>query len=202
MTTYLSDLEELHDIMDTLVFEDESTIFTEEHAIEVVETAFHLMEEFMNENPTAISEPNFHDNLLEEIKEIFYIQMEDHILDSDYIEDDMNDLLEDAFNIYITTFHPERSLKNDNDDDDDDKLSEIDEEETNIISLHSSLILLSLIKLYIMYLLTKRCSLYSNSTLVLIPAPIISNAYIEIFLLILLRLSICFNHVIDDVYEP
>ena len=45
MTTYLSDLEELHDIMDTLVFEDESTIFTEEHAIEVVETAFHLMEE-------------------------------------------------------------------------------------------------------------------------------------------------------------
>ena len=133
MTTYLSDLEELHDIMDTLVFEDESTIFTEEHAIEVVETAFHLMEEFMNENPTAISEPNFHDNLLEEIKEIFYIQMEDHILDSDYIEDDMNDLLEDAFNIYITTFHPERSLKNDNDDDDDDKLSEIDEEETNII---------------------------------------------------------------------
>jgi putative phage-type endonuclease len=132
MTTYLSDLEELHDIMDTLVFEDESTIFTEEHAIEVVETAFHLMEEFMNENPTAISEPNFHDNLLEEIKEIFYIQMEDHILDSDYIEDDMNDLLEDAFNIYITTFHPERSLKNDNDDD-DDKLSEIDEEETNII---------------------------------------------------------------------
>ena len=133
MTTYLSDLEELHDIMDTLVFEDESTIFTEEHAIEVVETAFHLMEEFMNENPTAISEPNFHDNLLEEIKEIFYIQMEDHILDSDYIGDDMNDLLEDAFNIYITTFHPERSLKNDNDDDDDDKLSEIDEEETNII---------------------------------------------------------------------
>jgi len=131
MTTYLSDLEELHDIMDTLVFEDEPTIFTQEHAIEVVETAFHLMEEFMSENPTAISEPNFHDILLEEIKEIFYIQMEDHILDSDYIEDDMNDLLEDAFNIYITTFHPERSLKNN--DDDDDKLSEIDEEETNII---------------------------------------------------------------------
>ena len=40
--------------------------------------------------------------------------MEDHIdnLDNgDDIEDDMNELLEDAFNIFITTFHPERSTE-------------------------------------------------------------------------------------------
>ena len=130
----LSDLEPLQDIMDTLVFEDEPNIFNEEHAVELVESALHLMEEFMKENPTAISEPNFHDILLEEIKEMFYVQMEDHILDSDYIEDDMNDLLEDAFNIYITTFHPERSLKNDDEEEDhDDEQSEIDEEEINVI---------------------------------------------------------------------
>lgn len=110
MTIYLDELEPLDDIADTLVFEEEPSLFTEEHAIELVETAFHLMEEFMNDNPTAISEPNFHDILLEEIKEMFYIQMEDHIMESDYIEHDMNDLLEDAFQIYITTFHPERSL--------------------------------------------------------------------------------------------
>ena len=132
--TNLLDLEPLQDIMDTLVFEDEPNIFNDEHAIELVETALHLMEEFMEENPTAISEPNFHDILLEEIKEMFYVQMEDHILDSDYIEDDMNDLLEDAFNIYITTFHPERSLKNNDEDDDQPECkSEIDQEEINII---------------------------------------------------------------------
>lgn len=112
MTTYILDLSPLEDISDTLVFEDEPSIFTENHAVELVETALHLMEEFMHENPTAISEPNFHDILLEEIKEMFYTQMEDHILDSEYIEDDMNDLLEYAFNIYVTTFHPERSVKN------------------------------------------------------------------------------------------
>ena len=111
----LSVLERLEDVMDTLAFEDEPNIFNEEYAVELVETALHIMEEFMKENPTAISEPNFHDILLEEIKEMFYVQMEDHILGSDYIEDDMNDLLEDAFNIYITTFHPERSLKNNDD---------------------------------------------------------------------------------------
>ena len=125
----LFDLEPLEDIMDTLVFEDEPSIFNDEYAIELVETALHLMEEFMIVNPTAITEPNFHDILLEEIKDFFYVQMEDHILDSEYIEDDMNELLEDAFNIYVTTFHPERSLKTNDDED----VYEADEEEINII---------------------------------------------------------------------
>jgi len=108
----LSDLEDLEDITDKLVFEDEPSIFTEEYAVEFVETALHLMDEYMNHNPTAISEPNFHEILLEDIKEIFYVQMEEHIDDlniGDDIEDDMNELLEDAFNIFISTFHPDKS---------------------------------------------------------------------------------------------
>jgi putative phage-type endonuclease len=135
MTTYIFDLEPLEDILETLVFEDEPSIFSEEHAIELVETAFHLMEEFMEENPTAISEPNFHEILLEEIKDMFYIQMEDYILDSDYIEDDMNDLLEDAFKIYISTFHPERSISNEvNEENEQEILSESNKEVFDIIS--------------------------------------------------------------------
>lgn len=130
MFTFIYDLEQLEDITNSLVFEDEPSIFSEEHAIELIETAFHLMEEYMAENPSAISEPDFNDTLLEEIKEIFYIQMEEDILASDYIEDDMNDLLEDAFNIYITTFHPERSIKN-NEDEDDENL-ENDEDESDL----------------------------------------------------------------------
>ena len=109
-----SELEDLKDILDTLIFEDEPTIFNDDNTLELIETAFHLMEEYMAENPTAITEPDFHETLLEEIKEIFYIQMEDNILESDYIEDDMNDLLEDAFNIFITTFYPERSITENN----------------------------------------------------------------------------------------
>lgn len=108
----LNDLEDLEDITDKLIFEDEPSIFTEEYAVEFVETALHLMDDYMNQYPTTISEPNFHDILLEDIKEIFYVQMEEEIdnLDNgDDIEDDMNDLLQDAFNIFITTFHPERS---------------------------------------------------------------------------------------------
>lgn len=133
MTTYIEDLESLEDIMDTIVFEHEPSIFSEDHAIELVETAFHLMEEYMSENPTIMSEPNFHDILLEEIKEMFYVQLEDHILENDYVEDDMNDLLEDAFNIYITTFHQERSINQNNDDDDDTNCQQLNEEEHNVI---------------------------------------------------------------------
>jgi putative phage-type endonuclease len=109
MTTYISDLEDLEDILNTLVFEDEPTIFTEEYTLDLYETAFKLMEEYIEENPKAMSEPNFNEILLEEIQEIFYIQLEDHILESDYIEDDLNDLLEDAFTIFINTFHPDKS---------------------------------------------------------------------------------------------
>jgi putative phage-type endonuclease len=108
----LNDLEDLEDITDKLIFEDEPSIFTQEYAVEFVETALHLMDDYMNQYPTTISEPNFHDILLEDIKELFYVQMEEEIdnLDNgDDIEDDMNDLLQDAFNIFITTFHPERS---------------------------------------------------------------------------------------------
>jgi len=110
--SYLEELEELEDITDTIAFEDEPSIFTEEYAVELVETALCLMDDYMEQNPTAISEPNFHYILLEDIKEIFYIQMEEQIDDLDYgddIEDDMNELLEVAFNIFITTFHTERT---------------------------------------------------------------------------------------------
>ncbi len=41
MTAFLSDIEPLDDILETLVFEEEPSIFLEEYAIELVETALH-----------------------------------------------------------------------------------------------------------------------------------------------------------------
>jgi putative phage-type endonuclease len=109
MFQYIHELEELEDILNTLVFEDEPTIFDEDNTLELMETALHLMEEYVIDNPSAISEPDFYEELLEEIQDIFYIQFEEEILRSDFVEDDLNELLEDALNIFITTFYPERS---------------------------------------------------------------------------------------------
>ena len=111
---FISDLIDLEDITYTLVFEDEPSIFTEDYAVELVETALHLMDEYVYCNPEVTEESEFCDILLEEIKDIFYIQLEDYIenktlfLDGEDVEDDMNEILEDALQIFITLFHQER----------------------------------------------------------------------------------------------
>ena len=96
---------ELIDITDTLVFEDEPSIFNEDTALDLIESALHLMEDYLNENPTAVSEPDFHETMLEEIQDIFALQFEDHT----NIEDDLNELLEEAFAIFINTYNIERT---------------------------------------------------------------------------------------------
>jgi len=135
---FLSDLEDLEDISNLLDFEDQPSIFTEEYAVELVETALHLMDEYILCNPHVISEPDFHDILLEEIKDIFYIQIEDYIegenlINSDDIEDDMNELLEDAFQIFITVFYPDKCIGMYNDDKKTGLEFKYDDEELAII---------------------------------------------------------------------
>ena len=108
----ISELEDLDNILENLVFDDEPSIFTEEYAVEFVETALYLMDDYINIDPHIISEPHFKEILLDEIKEIFSIQIEeqlDGLYFSNDIEDEMNDLLEDALEIFITTFYPTTS---------------------------------------------------------------------------------------------
>jgi putative phage-type endonuclease len=110
--TFLKDLHDLENILESLVFEDEiiENIFDDENnALELIESALYLMEDYVNENPTAISEPDFEEEFLEDIKELFYIQFEEEILENTWVEDDLNELLEEAFKIFIGTFYPERS---------------------------------------------------------------------------------------------
>jgi putative phage-type endonuclease len=111
---FINELDDLEDILNSLVFEDEPSIFNEEYSLELVETALHLMDKFVSENPTIISEPMFQDILLEEIKELFYIQFEDEIFENDDIEDDMNELLEKAIDIFTISFNIERSINQEN----------------------------------------------------------------------------------------
>lgn len=108
----------LEDILDTLVFEDEPSIFDDQGAMELLESAMQLMEDYINENPTAISEPDFHDDMLDDVKEMFYVQFEDQINASDFVEDDMDELLEEAFTIFIKSFNLERAEETNNNDND------------------------------------------------------------------------------------
>jgi putative phage-type endonuclease len=130
---FIYDLEDLKDELDSILFEDEPSIFNEESAVDLVETAMHLMDEYLESHPHILSDPNFNDVLLEEIKDIFYIQFEeqiDELDDGDVVEDELNDLLEDAFHIFMTVFHPDKSI---NRKDKEFDFCDLDDEEQDII---------------------------------------------------------------------
>ena len=109
--TYMNDLDDLQNIIDTIICPEIPSIFTEEYALELLETTLELIEEYITDNPTIISEPNFEELVMEELREFFYIQFEDYIQIDEDVEFDIDDLLEEAFEIYITTFYTERSTK-------------------------------------------------------------------------------------------
>jgi len=116
MIMTIKDLADLENILETLVFEDEilPNILDEKNSLDLIETALYLMEDYISENPTAISEPDFECEMLEDVKELFYIQFENELLEYNWLEDDLDELLEEAHKIFITTFYPERSIANAN----------------------------------------------------------------------------------------
>jgi putative phage-type endonuclease len=108
--TYINELDELQNIFDNIIPEEDPLFFIdEENTLDFFEAALILMDAYIDENPTAVSEPDFTESFIEAIKELFFIQFEDHIDLNEDIEDDMNDILTDAFDIYFETFYQGRS---------------------------------------------------------------------------------------------
>lgn len=108
--TYINELEELNNIIDDIIPEEEPLFFIdEENTLDFIEAALIIMDDYINENPTAVSEPDFTESFMESVKELFFIQFEEHIYFNEDIEDDMNDILTDAFDIYFETFYQGRS---------------------------------------------------------------------------------------------
>jgi putative phage-type endonuclease len=112
---YIKDLEELEDISDSLIITEEPSIFQDKEE-EFLETCFELMDEYLEQNPHAISEPDFLETIQEEFEELFYSQWEEDIFWNEQIEEDLNELLEIAFEIYFSMFCPQRSFSLTNSD--------------------------------------------------------------------------------------
>ena len=106
----INELPELIDILNDIIPEEDPLFFIdEENTLDFFEAALVLMDAYIDENPTAVSEPDFTESFIEAVKELFFIQFEDHIDLNEDIEDDMNDILTDAFDIYFETFYQGRS---------------------------------------------------------------------------------------------
>jgi putative phage-type endonuclease len=121
--TTIDDLEDLTDIFCDITAPDEEEedmlLFMnddneDKYIIDFLETAIHLMDIYIEENPTAVTEPDFEEVFKDTIFDLFLTQFE-NIEDGD--EEDIEEVLKDAFDIYFSTFYQCRS-------DDDDLLKE------------------------------------------------------------------------------
>jgi putative phage-type endonuclease len=110
--TYINELENLNNIINILEPDNEPSIFTEENTLDLFESILQLMDCYIKENPTAITEEDFQEDFLDDIKEIFYAQFEDHFWCFDYMEDELDNLIEIASDIFFITFYNGRTNLN------------------------------------------------------------------------------------------
>jgi putative phage-type endonuclease len=89
-----------------LIEPDQQSSFNEEEALELYETCIHIMEEFIIRNPTIITDPDFDDIFEENIEELMEAHFEDDIF---YLEEDLEEIIEQARTDFFRDFMPIRS---------------------------------------------------------------------------------------------
>ena len=100
------EIKPLIDITDILEF---SPAFTQDEHHELVDTASHLICEHIHSSSLHMSNPTFYDNIYEEVFELLIQQL---IPTHNYnIEDELHQILNEAFHIIFTTVVPRRSYK-------------------------------------------------------------------------------------------
>ena len=110
----------LHEIQPLSDDEIENELWKEENIIELMETLLELMNEYLLENKTAISDPDFDETFLEDIKELFLLQLEEmfkgplfsfglnHDLEETF-EEEFDIILKETMKIFYSIYIPERS---------------------------------------------------------------------------------------------
>ena len=86
----------LYDITDLIIVDENVSFFNEEEHIELYQLCLHLMDEFINENPTIITEPEFEDFFDEDICEIVHLHFDFDIFYNDDAEEEIDDIIEQA----------------------------------------------------------------------------------------------------------
>ena len=87
----------LTNIIDQII-PDDSPFFDEEDSFDLYETCLHIMEEFIINNPTVVTEPDFDDIFDENIKELLEVPFINDICYTDEAEEELDDI------IYVCVF--------------------------------------------------------------------------------------------------
>ena len=112
-------LNELINIIDTLIEdEDEDSdidsindfLLDEFSILEFTETSLLLMEEYLMDNPTFITEPTFEEDFKENIMELICIPFEQDFFWNPNLKEDINNIFNCIVDIFFTLFMPNRSF--------------------------------------------------------------------------------------------
>ena len=103
---------EIIDITDTIIPETEVQYFNEDEFLKLYETCLYLMEEFIQDYPSFVSEPDFEDMFDENIQELMYSQFDFDIFYTEDAEDEINNIIEYSKDEFFKHYMPPRSYSN------------------------------------------------------------------------------------------
>jgi putative phage-type endonuclease len=106
------DLEDLDDVLDEINPDESinSNILTSEEESDIIDSCIQLMSDFINENPTIISEPDFQETMIESVKELLFMNFDNFFQTNSDIEEEVDDLIEIALDMFYLYFIPKRSF--------------------------------------------------------------------------------------------
>lgn len=112
MTDYKPfDLIDLIDITEEIKPTDDN-FFNEYETLELYQSCICLMEEFIKDNPKIITEPDFNDIFDENIHELIHAHFDNDLFYNDDVEEEIDEILEQAKKDFFQDFIPPRSYSN------------------------------------------------------------------------------------------
>jgi putative phage-type endonuclease len=114
---FFDDLDDLDNILDIITPRHEiPQAKTQEERAQLLESIVEVMKDYVNDNPNALIEEDFHDTFMENITELMMLQLgyDDENEEDDDMEEQkdlLEDIIEEAAEYFYDNFMPERSFE-------------------------------------------------------------------------------------------
>jgi putative phage-type endonuclease len=105
----LGELEELVDVIDDIIPEEDIALISAEEEQDIINTAMLLLTDYIDENPSAVSEPDFHDTMIENVKELLFMHFDNFFDTNADLEEELDDIIDIAVDLFYIQIIPRRS---------------------------------------------------------------------------------------------
>ena len=85
------------------------SLFSSDEEVDIINTTIKLMIDYVDENPRAISEPDFQNDMIESIKELLLMNFDNFFNKMEDYEDEIEDLIYITLELFYIHFMPKRS---------------------------------------------------------------------------------------------